>query len=182
MKTRLGRLPDGRIFCGYVLTQNCCRAIYTHPSVFASKTIRHNRAATSDTSVYNGQLNQVELYTLDGTTIGSQWYMPALAEAVLLLNLTNQLTCVDLDKEYPGLLHSVIRLTPMAIVDPPVGRLYIASSTGSQPPLSSSVSRTSADTMWYKEIHTGVYPYIASYQRTLTLDVIYLVQSERVEL
>lgn len=87
MRTRLGRLPDGRIFCGYVLTQNCCRAIYTHPSVCSNPSIRVTRSETTKNSLYFGDTNRVSVLTTSETPLDSKWYLPSIAEAIVLTNL-----------------------------------------------------------------------------------------------
>ena len=87
MRTRLGRLLDGRIFCGYVLAQNCCRAIYTHPSVCRNPSIRVTRSETTKNSLYFGDTNRVSVSTTSETPLDSKWYLPSIAEAIVLTNL-----------------------------------------------------------------------------------------------
>ena len=110
MRTRIEVLPDGRIFCGFVITKEGCRSVYTHIQYLNDNTntikVRHYKVKSN--SLTNGMRNTSCYYVLGGDSLPDGWYVPAAAEGVVVSNLFPQCLIRDFrGNTYWRLRHSV---------------------------------------------------------------------------
>ena len=89
--TRTQVYHDGSVFCGFIVTATQCRAVYTHTK-FLSKTttvVLHSDGSC----LYNGSAQTHTAYDLDDTVISPEWYLPSLAEGLLVATVNMNGTC-----------------------------------------------------------------------------------------